>query len=196
MRFVYGMTVVAVSALALAACSKKDGDKAATEPGAAAEAQGGTVDIAAPKRKAGLWRQTVTSAGTTQTMRLCTDDATEAKFAVWGGQASKDMCSKQEVKRGIGGDITFTSVCDMGSGGKVTTTGSIKGDFSSKYTVTAKSITEGAGAPQMNGEHDMVMEAAWEGPCPADFRPGDMEVAGGYKFNILDMGAMTAGAGQ
>lgn len=194
MRIVYGMTVLAVSALALAACGKKDSDKAAPVPGAASEAPAGADDITAPTRKAGLWRQTVTSAGVTQTMRLCTDEATEAKFSVWGGQASKDMCSKQEVKRGLTGDITFTSVCDMGSGGKVTTTGSMKGDFASKYTVTAKSVTEGAGAPQMNGEHDMLMEAVWEGPCPADFRPGDMEVAGGYKFNILDMGAMTGAA--
>ena len=46
-----------------------------------------------------------------------------------------------------------------------------------------------AGAPQMNGEHAMTLEATWKGPCPADFKPGDMELPGGMKINMLTMGA-------
>jgi len=196
MRWVQGISVLAASALALSACGKKDEAKGPAAGGPAGEtAAQGPVDIAAPQRKAGLWKITTTSAGMTQSMRLCTDAATEAKFSVWGGQASKDMCAKQEMKRGLTGQIAFSSVCDMGSGGKITTKGTMKGDFAKSYTVSATSVTEGAGAPQMNGSRDMVMQADWLGPCPADFKPGDMEVAEGMKFNILEMGAMNA-AGQ
>jgi hypothetical protein len=44
----------------------------------------------------------------------------------------------------------------------------------------------------------MTMEAVWLGHCPADFKPGDMEVAQGVKFNILEMDPMGASsaAGQ
>lgn len=186
--------VAVLSVLALAACGKKEEAKAPGAPGEQAK-PGAPADLAAMRRKPGLWRQTVTTSGMTQTMRLCTDATTEAKLSLWGGQATKDMCSKQEMKRGLTGDVSFSSVCNMGSGGTITTNGTMKGDFGAKYVVTAKSVTSGASAPQMNGEHDMTMEAVWEGPCPPDFRPGDMEVAKGVKFNIVEMGAASA-AGQ
>lgn len=196
MRWVYGIAVLAASALALAACGKKEAGKAPEAGGVTVEkSPGSPVEITAPKRKSGLWKITTTTAGITQTMRLCTDDATEAKFSVWGGQASKDMCSKQEMSRSPTGQIDFSSTCNMGSGGTTTTTGAIKGDFAKSYMVTARTVTTGAGAPQMNGARDMVMQADWQGPCPADFKPGDMEVAEGMKFNILEMSKMNA-AGQ
>lgn len=195
MRWVYGIAVLSASALALAACGKKEAK--APEAGGVKIEQGaqGPVEITAPQRKPGLWKITTTAAGVTQTMRLCTDAATEAKFSVWGGQASKDMCSQQDMKRTLTGDIEFSSTCDMGSGGKTTTTGVMTGDFNKSYTVNARTVTEGAGAPQMNGTREMTMQAEWQGPCPADFKPGDMEVAEGMKFNILEMSAMKA-AGQ
>ncbi|WP_374571795.1 DUF3617 domain-containing protein [Phenylobacterium sp.] len=195
MRWYIGAAVLSASALALVACGKKEGGKA--EGGLSVEkaAPQNPAEVAAPQRKPGLWKITTTAAGVTQTMRLCTDAATEAKFSVWGGQASKDMCSHQDMKRALSGDIEFTSTCDMGSGGKTTTTGTISGDFNKSYTVSATTVTEGAGAPQMNGKREMTMQADWQGPCPSDFKPGDMEVAEGMKFNILEMSAMKA-AGQ
>lgn len=196
MRWMQGVAVLSVSVLALTACGKKE-TATAPEAGTPAAKDGGQAaapaDLANVKRKPGLWSISTTSAGMTQTMRLCTDAATEEKFAVWGGQATRDMCAKQDMTRAADGSIRFTSVCDMGSGGKTTTEGVIRGDFSSKYSISAKTMTEGAGAPQMNGEHDMTMEATWLGPCPADFKAGDMELAGGYRFNMMDAGAMSAG---
>src|SRR5438552_2208628 len=47
----------------------------------------------------------------------------------------------------------------------------------------------GAAATQMNGEHEMTMEGTWKGACPAGFKPGDMELPGGMKINMLDMAA-------
>jgi hypothetical protein len=198
MRLILGAAVLSVSALALAGCGDRDQAKAPAADGPATTSQSpAPIDMAETKRKPGLWRMATTAAGVVQSMRLCTDAATEEKFAVWGGQASKDMCSRQEMTRGLDGTITFTSVCDMGSGGVTTTTGTIKGDFDTQYAITAKTVTTGAGAPQMNGERDMIMEATWLGPCPSDFKPGDMEVAEGMKFNILEMNARNAlGGGQ
>jgi hypothetical protein len=81
----------------------------------------------------------------------------------------------------------------MGSGGTIVSTGEAKGDFGSHYTVDIKSSTTGAAAPQMNGEHAMTLEATWKGPCPAGFKPGDMELPGGMKINMLTMGGSGAG---
>jgi hypothetical protein len=39
----------------------------------------------------------------------------------------------------------------------------------------------------MNGSHKMVLDAVWQGPCPAGFKPGDMELPGGMKINVLEM---------
>lgn len=181
--------VLCASIVALGACNRADDAKtqpAAGEAAAPAKAPA-AADFTAPKRKPGLWTQTVTTAGMTQTVRLCTDATTEEKLSVWGGQSTRDQCARQDIRQGPGGSIAFESVCEMGAGGTVTTTGAMTGDFSSAYVVKARSVTTGAAAPQMNGEHDMTMEAKYQGPCPADFRPGDMEVAQGVKFNVVEM---------
>jgi hypothetical protein len=33
------------------------------------------------------------------------------------------------------------------------------------------------------------MEATWQGPCPADMKPGDMAMPNGMKINMMDMAA-------
>jgi hypothetical protein len=43
---------------------------------------------------------------------------------------------------------------------------------------------------QANGTHDMEMTGTWEGPCPADMKPGDMLLPGGVKVNLNSMAAM------
>jgi hypothetical protein len=54
--------------------------------------------------------------------------------------------------------------------------------------VELTSSTSGSPMPQANGvQHKTMIEATWEGPCPADMKPGDMEV-NGFKMNL------TAGA--
>lgn len=189
--------LLATAALALAACGQKDTAKApaagdAAAPATATAAASGSV--APPARKPGLWLQKVSMGDFSQSTRLCLDEATDKSMSVWGAQATQEMCSQTQMSRGLDGAITFNSTCDMGSGGKSTSTGVIKGDFNSKYTVEAETTTEGASAPQMNGARKMVLEATWQGPCPADFKPGDMEL-NGMKMNIVEMSKMkNAGA--
>lgn len=199
MRLTAAMTIGTLALAALAGCGKKD--EAATEkaPAAKAAADAATSAVAAggpPARKAGLWEQTVTTAGIEQTTRVCLDAATDAKIQVWGGQATKDMCSEQQMTRNLDGSYSFSSVCDLGSGGKTTTKGSVKGDFGDRYTVEATSNTEGAAAPQMNGAHTMRLDAVWKGPCPEGFKPGDMELPGGMKMNLTEMGQTFAKGAQ
>jgi hypothetical protein len=191
------MAICAVALLALAACGKKDA--ATSAGGASADASATASPAAAPKlmtppeRKAGLWEQTMHMAQMTQTSKICFDGEVNKKMSLWGQQAGKDMCSQQSVTPKLGGGWTFSSTCQMGSGGTIHSEGEATGDFNSHYTVKVKSSTTGASAPQMNGEHEMLLEATWKGPCPADFKPGDMELSNGMKMNILTLAASTPG---
>lgn len=179
--------VLAVSLLALAACQKKEGAAATGDaPAAAATAPAMT---GPPKRKPGLWTQTVSTQGMTQTMTLCLDEATEAKMTLWGQQANKDICARNVVTPGVGG-WSFDSECDMGAAGKVSTKGTASGDFSSKYVVKATSVTTGSSMAQANGTHEMEMTGTWEGACPAGMKPGDMTLPGGVTMNLNAMPAL------
>lgn len=176
--------ILGVSLLALAACQKKTDATAALgdAPKAAVAAQ----MTSPPKRKPGLWAQTIATGGMTQTMKLCLDEATEAKLTVWGQQVGKDICAKNEITPTVGG-WSFTSACDMGAAGKVSTTGKATGDFNSKYVIKATSVTTGSSMAQANGTHEMEMTGTWEGACPATMKPGDMTMAGGVTINIANL---------
>ncbi len=176
--------VLGVSLLALTACQKKSDAMAAS--GDAPQASAAAAIITPPKRKPGLWSQTVTTGGTTQSMTLCLDEATEAKLTVWGQQAGKDICAKNEITPTVGG-WSFTSECDMGEAGKVSTTGKATGDFNSKYLMKATSVTAGSSMAQANGTREMEMTGTWEGACPANMKPGDMTMAGGMTINIANL---------
>ncbi|MDB5423888.1 MAG: hypothetical protein JWQ29_1304 [Phenylobacterium sp.] len=186
--------VSAAAVLALAACSKKGEAGKAPDAGSAAApavASAPAGPMTPPERKAGLWTQTMSTGKMTQTTRICFSDAVNKKMTIWGQQGALDMCSQHSMTPTLGG-WKFSSTCSMGASGTIVSEGEAKGDFGSHYTVHIKSSTTGAASPQMNGAHEMTMEGTWQGPCPADFKPGDMEV-NGMKINMLDMGAGMAG---
>ncbi|WP_304168882.1 DUF3617 family protein [Phenylobacterium aquaticum] len=169
-------------ALTLSACSKT-GDQAAKPPANGAAAPPSQT---APKRKPGLWEQRVSNGDFVQVSRICLDEATDAKLSWWGAQATQDVCEKNLASSTADGGWRFSSVCDMGSGGKTTTSGLAAGDFNSHYQITAESSTVGAQTPMMNGTRKMVIDAAWQGPCPAGMAPGQMSLPGGVTINLLD----------
>ena len=190
--------LASVAALAtLAACSKKTDTTAAN--GAATGTAANTtatapassnpaVPASFPSRKAGLWEQTVSSDQFHQTMRMCLDEATDAKMKVWGSQmrGGKADCAEQKITPHLGGGWDFHAVCNMGESGTVTSEGQATGDFNSHYTVDVTSTTAGSPMAQANGVHKVKMDATWKGPCPADMKGGDMELPGGMKINVLD----------
>jgi hypothetical protein len=138
-----------------------------------------------PAREAGLWTFTVNSEGVTQASRLCLNALVEAKIARFAAPAPGGACAGQKAARQPDGSWRFDSVCDFGSGGVVMTLGTATGDASKRYHVDATTETSGAGAPQMNGERKMTLDAAWTGPCPAGMKPGELELDGGLKVDLL-----------
>jgi hypothetical protein len=182
-----GLVVALASLAALAACNKRPAQAPRTPaPPNAPPTAGGTAPVspaALPERTPGLWEQKVTAAGRTQVSRICLDRAVEQRFTVWGQHAGAGPC-RPRITPHAGGGWEFASACDMGERGKTETRGVVTGDFSKSYRVTATSSISGAPA-DMNGTHDMTLEASWQGPCPADVRPGDMLLPGGLKINML-----------
>jgi len=174
--------VISAMTLALSACEKP-------EKKAADQAKPFQPSSTPPQRRPGLWEQRVSNGDFVQVSRLCVDAATDARLSWWGTQASKDICEKNIASARTDGGWQFSSVCDMGSGGKTTTSGVATGDFNAHYQITAESSTVGAAAPQMNGLRKMTIDAAWQGPCPADMKGGDMALPGGLKINLLDVAA-------
>ncbi|MBX3484973.1 DUF3617 family protein [Phenylobacterium sp.] len=187
---------LAVSAVALSACSKKtEGEAARTGEAATASAAAPAGPVTPPKRKPGLWLQKVSSAGTTQETKLCLDEATEAKMTVWGQAVGQEICSRNTITPAVGG-WKIDSECDFGDAGKNVSTGMISGDFNTRYTLKMTTTTTGAKMAQVNGAHEMEMSGEWQGACPADMKPGDMMLPGGMKMNINQIAAMQKAAGK
>lgn len=185
--------VVALGALALAACSKKEDKAAAPDAAASASASGGNASatagpVAMPKRKPGLWSHTIAAEGANQTMQVCIDADTDSKMSVWGQAVSKDMCAKNSFAAAPGG-YSFESECDMGEMGRVVSKGTVTGDFASAYTVKTTSTTTGSSMPQANTTSHMTLTAKWEGACPAGMKGGDVTLPGGMKINMEAMAA-------
>lgn len=194
MRMVKAGLVCGMAALALAGCNRKGEDAeeparpAASEPAAAQQPTAKpAARIETPRRKSGLWEQRVSMGDMTQVAAICLDKAVDAKLSWWGDQGVRSACEKNLVSRQMDGSWRFSSVCDMGTGGVTTTSGVVSGDFNGRYVVKSESSTTGAATPQMNGRHSSSVEATYKGPCPAGMRPGDMELPGGQRVNMLDL---------
>jgi len=168
----------AVAFIALAGCERKAGE-------APAPAHGRVPAMVAPARRPGLWEQRVSNGDTLQVGRICLDPEVDRKLSWWGVQATADICARNLVTHRPDGRWQFSSVCDLGSGGTVTTSGIVSGDFTAHYQFRGQSSTVAAAVPHMNGVRPLTVDAAWLGPCPADMKPGDLSLPGGQKMNML-----------
>jgi hypothetical protein len=189
--------LAAVSLLALGGCGKKSGGSNDEVTSVAIVKPVDSPPLTPPSRKAGLWAQTISTAGMTQTMKMCLDEAVEQKMKWWGSQAQngKADCEQQSITAHAGGGWDFHSVCKMGESGTVTSDGSATGDFNAHYKVEMNSVTSGSPMAQANGPHKTTIEATWTGPCPAGMRGGDMQMANGMTINVVDaMAAKPGGA--
>lgn len=196
MRKVHILTVGA-AALALAACGDKtEAEKAGDAPSAGAPAAPGSA-MAAPKLRAGLWRVTAGGDAPQGVSTMCLDDAVQTRMNVVGAQAAGGNCQETSMSPNPSGGWRYRTVCDysaMGGGTSVSEgvmTGDLRTAYSSRTTVT----TTGAQVEHMNGPVNITSEGAYEGPCPADMKPGDMVIPGGMKFNMLEMAEMASKTG-
>jgi hypothetical protein len=181
--------LLTVSALALCACQKPSDEAAKTGEAPSAVATAPAGPVTPPKRKPGLWLQTVSSSAGSQETKLCLDEATEAKMTLWGQSVGQNVCAKNLITPAPGG-WKVESECDFGEAGKNVSTGTITGDFNTKYVLKMTTTTTGANVVQANGTQDMEMTGTWQGACPADMKPGDMTLPGGMKVNINQIAAM------
>ena len=140
-----------------------------------------------PTRKAGLWEMKMVRTGSPMpemTMQHCTDETTDKAMSSTSSPMSKDICSKNDVRKTATGYIT-DSVCTV-SGISVTTHSETTGDFNSAYTVKVTSHSQG-GPANVPRDTTMTLEAKWLGACKADQKPGDIVMPGGMKMNVKDM---------
>lgn len=204
--------IAGVALLALGACAKKSSTAAATGTAATASATASAPAarqasataaepalFQPPPRRSGLWENRIATQGMNQTIKMCIDGTVDQKMKWWGSQAGgsgkgKVDCREEKVTRSPAGGWSFHAVCNMGESGTITSDGQASGDFASHYKVEVTSVTTGSPMAQANGTHTTTIEASWLGPCPADMKPGDMDVSG-FKINMLG-GPGSSGAGR
>jgi hypothetical protein len=136
----------------------------------------------APKRKPGLWQQTLSAPGMpTQTMSMCTDAKTDDLVAARANEAQN--CEKQSL-RWEGGAFVVDAVC-RGGGSTIRTRGRFTGDFGTQYAGELRSTFE----PPLHGMKEMnqKIEARWIGPCRPGQKPGDVALDGMGGMNLNEM---------
>lgn len=182
MRIVAG---VCFAALALAACNKtsEKAEAAAGAPATAAvEAPVPAGIDAAPHLKAGLWE--ITPANMPGKVTSCIDDATQSDTAVLGQGLDRRKCAKSDWSRTPTG-IAFSFDCDN-NGTRVTSKGTITGDFNTAYRMEADaSLTKGG----ITKSTKQVIDARYLGACPAGMKPGDKQITINGRTMSLPNGA-------
>jgi hypothetical protein len=136
----------------------------------------------APKRKPGLWQQSVSGSGMpTQTMSMCIDEKTDDLMA--SGANQRQNCEQQSLRR-EGTSYVFESVC-RSQGTTVRTRGRFTGEFNTRYAGELHSTFE----PPLQGmrESTQNIEARWIGPCKPGQKPGDVAMEGMGGMNVQDM---------
>ena len=137
-----------------------------------------------PKRKSGLWQQTVTTSSPgvpPQSMSMCTDEKTDNLMANQAG--ANQRCTQQSVRR-QGNALVVDAVC-KDANTTVHTHGTFTGDFTSRYAGEMRTTFE----PPMHGMKEMTqkIEARWVGPCKPGQKPGDVVMEGMGGMNMQEM---------
>lgn len=161
------IVLAGATALMLAACNQgggaAEGDKKGGEAGAPSAA------AMADGPRPGLWRVTTSVAGmpgagaaAAPPTEVC---ITQATFEAPGGSASAPgaTCTNQPFRR-EGDAMVSSSTCDV-QGMKTETNIRVTGDFTSRYTMEAKTKT--TGGPAQMPEITTTMNAERIGDCPA-----------------------------
>ena len=137
-----------------------------------------------PKRKAGLWQQTVTASGVGMpptSMSMCTDEKTDDLMNDRAG--SSQRCTQQSARK-QGNTFVVEAVCKEGTT-TIRTRGVFSGDFNTRYNGELHSTFD----PPMHGMKEMTqkIDARWAGPCKPGQKPGDVMVEGMGGMNMNEM---------
>lgn len=140
---------------------------------------------AIPARAPGLWRETVTTDGTTQVQRFCLDRAAARRLNLVGDELAPFACDVDRQWR-TGDGWGYEYRCDMSSYGRQHHRGAARGDLATWFSLQETAVVEDAEFPKANGRHETTIEARHEGPCPAGMRGGDVLLDNGERFNVLN----------
>lgn len=138
-----------------------------------------------PTRRAGLWREVVTVDGGVQRMRICLDEAAARRLNLLGDELGQYDCVANRTWR-EGDHWAFEHSCNMLSDGLQEVSGRVRGDLQARFSLTATSEIQRSQFPKANGTHQTTIEGTYEGPCPAGWRPGEVELENGERFSVLN----------
>lgn len=154
----------------------------------AGAASAATLDY--PPRKPGLWEMSMAHGDDPKAqphvVQQCIDAKTDAAMREMGQGASRDACSKQDMRK-EGSKIVVDSICKMGAT-TLTSHSEISGDFASSYRMVSQTTYDPPMAGRAKGS--AIVEAKWLGPCKAGQKPGDMVMPNGQTMNFMDMQSM------
>lgn len=167
---------------------------AAALPAATLAAAAQMLDL--PSRRPGLWEISVTierpSAAAPIVTQMCFDAATERDLMEYGLKASKDNCSRLDMKR-VGKTWVMDFECTFGKM-KSASKATISGDFQSTVTVRIEGTTEGGFAGDKGPQSTLITQAAvWKSADCAGMKPGDIGLPGGLKINVRTLKQLPAG---
>jgi hypothetical protein len=130
-----------------------------------------------PTRKAGLWDMRVTSSMGNQldglVLRHCIDASIasiDRLIPLYAGSLADPACPKPDVHRS-GNSITVDAICNFG-GKDQTRHDVVSGSLDTAYTQTV--TWQGDGQP--GGSVTYMYVFKWLGPCPADWKPGNIAI--------------------
>jgi hypothetical protein len=151
---------------------------------------------ASPHRKLGLWEQTVQSdqSPTPMVSKACFDEASDQRSPVLPhGPRRAGACQKYSVSKD-GDSFVVDSDCSFGGAGgpRVTIHAVISGDYSARYTINSTVNTQNMPDPSRNGEHKRTLTAVYQGACPPEIQPGQVQLPNG---EIVDMAQLRGGFG-
>ena len=126
-----------------------------------------------PQQAPGLWSQTVSDRYGARTLRYCLDAASAGAMAAFNRQLD-GRCSRRDMAQAADGSWHFSTSCDMGAAGKVTTEGVMRGDFHDHYFVEAESLTAGAADADANRANRVLADIQRLGDCPKEMKAGDV----------------------
>lgn len=143
-----------------------------------------------PKLKSGQWELTMSTAkaGAPQPptkSTMCTDDAIQKEMTSMGAGMSREMCTKNDMRR-EGNRFLGQSECKMGDSKIVArTVMTLTGDTAYRTEINATYDPPFMGMK----EAQTVLEGKYVGPCRDGLVPGDFITPGGQKMNIKGIGS-------
>jgi len=150
---------------------------AALAPSASSLAQGDPP----PARKPGWWEMQLVISGPTpepvrQTQRICIDAEVDKRQSPFGVNMSGAGCAAPKITR-MTDHWMVSAACDTGTM-KISADATATGDFNDRYHTDIVVRMDPPPAPEAKEVH-VGMDARWLGQCPADKKPGEVEIVAG-----------------